>query len=194
MLGRVGEDAHAELAGIGDDELDLPLTVRPGLTLRGGHDLAGTLLPVPAADLGLERRRNRLLVVVLRGDVDLRRASLAVNVGVGLRRQIEAAIGRDRVAAAGDFAIACVGDARLNAIGQVLPVFADGRWNGDLQLAVGVERARVLLLLLAAAVAVVLTFVALAFIARRRPSRRLPTPSGPADSTARCAPPTSPSR
>ena len=82
--------------------------------------LACTLLPVPAAHLRTERRGNGLLVVVLRGDVDGRGAALGVHVRVRLGGEIEAAVGGQRETVAGNFAIARIGDARLDAIDQVL--------------------------------------------------------------------------
>ena len=65
--------------------------------------------------------------------------------------QIETAVGRERESVTGDFAIGLVGDARLDAIGQVLlGLVVDAGWNGDLQLAIGIERATLLGFLLAA--------------------------------------------
>ncbi len=65
----------------------------------------------------------------------------------------------------GNFAIAGVGDARLDAIDQVLPLAINARRNFDLQLAVGVERARLLALLLAGAVGVFATVVVAGLVA-----------------------------
>ncbi len=51
---------------------------------------------------------------------------------------------------AGNLAITFVGDARLDAVGQVLLLGTDLRRNNDLQLAIGVECAALLGLLLTA--------------------------------------------
>ena len=90
---------------------------------------ARAFAPVPAIHRHLKGGLHRLLVVVLRGDGDGRGAALAVDVGVRLGRQEEAAIGGEREAVAGDFAIAGIGDARFDAIDQVLLLAVDA-WSG----------------------------------------------------------------
>ncbi len=64
-------------------------------------------------------RLHRLLVIVLRGDSDSRRAALGVNVRVRLGSQEEAAVGRERETVSRDLAVAGIGHARLDAIDQV---------------------------------------------------------------------------
>ena len=128
-------------------------------------DCPARFAPVPAAEFHAERRLNRLLVVVLRGDGDRRRAALGVNVGVRLGGQEEAAVGRQREAVTRDFAIARVGHARLDAIDQVLLLAVDLGRNRNLQLAVGVERAALLALLLATVGVIALWIVTVGIIA-----------------------------
>ena len=77
-------------------------------------------------------------------------AALAVDVGVRLGGQEEAAVGCERESVTRDLAIAGIGDARFNAIDQVLLLAVDLGRNRDLQLAVGIERAALLLFLIAA--------------------------------------------
>src|ERR1019366_8972566 len=48
--------ANAELAGIGDGELDLCFATRVGLALRGSDRLSRAFAPVPASHLHSERR------------------------------------------------------------------------------------------------------------------------------------------
>ena len=150
VLHRKRGDTNAKFSGVGNGELHLALAIGAGLALRCRNDFARTLLPVPAAQLSAEGGGDGLLVVVLRGDVDDRSSALGVHVRIRLRSEIEAAVGRQREAVARDFAIPLVGDARLNAIDHVLLLRVDLGRDRDLQLAIGVERAALLSLLLAA--------------------------------------------
>src|SRR5664280_942251 len=76
--------ADTELASIGNGELNLCLAARVGLALRSRDRLPSAFTPVPAIHFYSERRLYRLLVIVLRGDGDSRRAALGVNVRVWL--------------------------------------------------------------------------------------------------------------
>ena len=119
------DHAHAKFAGIRNSELDLRLTAGVSLALRRGNGRPRALAPVPAIHLHAERRLHRLLVVVLRGNRDRRRAALGVNERIRLGGQEEAAVGCEREAVPSDLAIAGIGHARLDAIHQVLLLAVD---------------------------------------------------------------------
>src|SRR5664280_928963 len=157
--------ADTELASIGDGELDLCFAARVGLALRSGDRLSCAFTPVPAIHFHSERRLYRLLVIVLRRDSDGRRAALGVNVRVRLGGQEEAAISRERETVSRNFAVAGVGHARLDAIGYVVLLAVDLRRNRNLQLAVGVERAALLALLLPAVSVIAFWIVSFGIIA-----------------------------
>ncbi len=165
LLGRGRRHAHPKFAGVRNRQLDLRLAAGIRLALRRGDHRPRAFAPVPAIHLHLKRRLHRLLVVVLRGDGDGRGAALAVDIGVRLGRQEEAAVSGEREAVAGDFAIARISDARFDAIDQVLLLAVDARRHRDLQLAVRVERAALLRLLIAAVTIVILRVGVVALIA-----------------------------
>src|SRR5580658_3620602 len=64
-----------------------------------------------------------------------------VDVTFGGDADSETAVGGDNGIVAGDFAIAGVGDARFDAVANVVVMLIDARGNLDFQLSIGVELA-----------------------------------------------------
>src|SRR5580693_8509841 len=82
-----------------------------------------------------------LSVVVLRDGGGVNRFADLVDVTFGRDADSETAVGGDNGVVAGDFAIAGVGDARFDAVADIVVMLIDARGNLDFQFSIGVELA-----------------------------------------------------
>ena len=129
-----------------------------GAALRREFRRARLFSPPPVAKLDAESSGYGLSFVVLRFDGEAPPVARFVEVIVRTNQDHEGAVRRQDTAAAGDFAVRCVGHPRFDAVAQAPLAVGNLRGKGDGQLALRVELAGLLEDLLAGVIVALAAF------------------------------------